>query len=178
MKTLNYNPVHALISSNIQVILPIENREKNIVEQLPFHLGYRIVYLFFTWIIVSYILSRYATLMNGLLPEDHIYREYLVCGGQLFFQGVVISFVDQHKRWAYLGNMMTISFAGALLLLPALLIAQWFVLPTLFYAGWFLAVAGLMFLEHIRRSKLLKIGWMLTISWVVYRLIVLLIILL
>ncbi len=73
---------------------------------------------------------------------------------------------------------MTISFAGALLLLPPMLLAIWFELNPLFYLAWFMAVAGLMLLEHIRRSSLLKIGWALTITWVLYRIAVLLIILL
>ena len=50
------------------------------------------------------------------------------------------------------------------------------VLPVI-YPVYFMAVAGLMFLEHIRRTKLLHLGWLLTVSWVVYRIIVLLLIL-
>jgi hypothetical protein len=73
--------------------------------------------------------------------------------------------------------MMTISFAGALLLLPVLLLHQWFGSSSAYYAGWFLIVAGLMLIEHIRRTKLLQLGWVLTITWVLYRLLILLLIL-
>jgi hypothetical protein len=111
--------------------------------------------------------------MYGLLPEGTPYREYLVCGGQLFFQGTIISFIAKDKLWSYLGNMMTISFAGALLLLPGLLIAHWVSIAPLFYVLYFMAVAGLMFLEHIRRTHLLQLGWALSISWACYRLLVL-----
>jgi hypothetical protein len=73
--------------------------------------------------------------------------------------------------------MMTISFGGALLLLPMLFLAGLIGQQPIVYAGYFMLVAGLMFLEHIRRSKLLKIGWTLTISWAIYRAIILLVIL-
>jgi hypothetical protein len=47
----------------------------------------------------------------------------------------------------------------------------------LVYTLYFMAVAGLMFLEHIRRTKLLGLGWVLTITWVTYRIVLLLLIL-
>jgi len=57
-----------------------------------------------------------------------------------------------------------------------LVIAAYVSLPPLFYVCYFMCVAGLMFLEHIRRTKLLNLGWVLTISWACYRLLVLLLI--
>lgn len=142
--------------------------------------NYRIIYLIFSWAGVAYVLSGYAGLMNGLLPEGHIYREYLICGGQLFFQGLVVSRmkVNTDIKWNYLCHMMTISFGGALLLLPGIWSVHWIIFPPLVYATYFMGVAGLMFLEHIRRTKLLKLGWTLTITWMFYRLVILLIILL
>ncbi|MDB5014283.1 MAG: hypothetical protein JWQ25_2485 [Daejeonella sp.] len=170
--------VYAFVAYNRRVIIPPPITSNPFQLQPTFKLNYRIAYLMFTWVIIAYILSGYAKLMDGLLPPDHAYREYLICGGQIFFQGIVIQFINKSKRWDYLGNMMTISFAGALFLLPGLLVAKWIDLNPLFYAAWFMSVAGLMFLEHIRRSKLLKLGWALTASWVTYRIIVLVIILL
>lgn len=46
-----------------------------------------------------------------------------------------------------------------------------------FATAWFLVVAGLMLLEHIRRTRLLGLDWTLSISWALYRLLVLLLIL-
>ena len=167
--------VYAFIAYNRRVIVP-PSTEERFQFQPTFKLHYRMVYLVFTWAVTSYILSNYTSLMNGMLPMGNAYREYLVCGGQIIFQGVVITVVSRQKTWAYLGNMMTISFAGALLLLPALLASTWLPLNPIFYVLWFLGVAGLMLLEHIRRSKLLKIGWMLTVTWILYRMAILLII--
>lgn len=166
--------VYAFISYNRRVIIPAANEQY--AYQPTFKLHYRIAYLLFTWALTAYILTGYVHLMYGLLPVGTAYREYLVCGGQIFFQGLIVSMIAKNQRWAYLGNMMTISFAGALLLLPGLLLAACFNLPPLFYVCYFMTVAGLMFLEHIRRTKLLKLGWTLTISWACYRLLVLLLI--
>jgi hypothetical protein len=168
--------IYAFISFNRRVIIPAPDTANKFELQPTFRLSYRLAYLFVTWLFTAIILAGYARLMPGLLPAGSGYREYLVCGGQIFFQGAVISIINRNKSWEYLGNMMTISFAGALLLLPFLLIANWIHLHPLFYASWFLTVAGLMLLEHIRRSKLLKTGWVLTTSWVLYRLLILLII--
>ena len=162
---------YAFISYNRRVIIPPTTTESGL--QPTFRLGYRIAYLIFTWMVTAYILSAYAASMDGLLPEDHLYREYLVCGGQILFQGIVIGFVDKEQLWVYLGNMMTISFAGALLLLPGVYVYRHFDLNVIYYAAWFMFVVGLMFLEHIRRSRLLTLGWIMTISWVTYRIFVL-----
>jgi len=164
--------VYAFISYNRRVIIPAANEQY--AHQPTFKLHYRIAYLLFTWAVTAYILTAYVHLMYGLLPIGTAYREYLVCGGQIVFQGVIISLVAKDKKWAYLGNMMTISFAGALLLLPGLLMAVFFNLPPIFYVCYFMSVAGLMFLEHIRRTQLLNLGLVFTISWASYRLLVLL----
>ena len=73
------------------------------------------------------------------------------------------------KTWDYLGNMMTISLAGSLLLIPAILIHPSKNIAT----GYFLTVAALMLLEHIRRTKLLNLGWLPTITWIAYRALIL-----
>jgi hypothetical protein len=73
--------------------------------------------------------------------------------------------------------MMTVSLAGSLALAPVLAIAACIHLPPICATAWFLIVAGLMLLEHIRRTRLLGLDWTLTISWIAYRLLVLILIL-
>jgi len=163
---------YAFISYNRRVIVP-GNPIQNDVLQPGFSLKYRILYLVTTCLITAAILSVYAKLMNGLLPHGPAYREYLVCGGQIIFQAVVVGFVNKDRRWDYLGNMMTISFIGAMLLLPGFLIDILFNMKPIFYVGWFLCTAGVMLLLHVKRSKLLHIGLTMTITWMLYRLILL-----
>jgi len=173
-----YNPfvylmrkLYAFVSYNRKVIIPAEVKKNTL--QPTFKRHYRVAYLLFTWVITAYILTNYAHLLTNFVPLGSKYREYLICGGQLLFQGIIISLYRKEKLWEYLGNMMTISFAGSLLLLPPLVLANYFYLHPLFFLVYFLMVAGLMFLEHLRRSKLLKLGWLMSFTWALYRLIVL-----
>lgn len=169
--------VYAFISYNRRVIIPAPQTDISVLKP-TFKLNYRIAYLVFTWLITSLILTRYAALLTHYVPIGTGYREYLICVGQIFCQGIVVSLVDGKKRWDYLGNMMTISLAGSLLLLPVIMLTKWLGQIPLIYTGYFVCVAGLMFLEHIRRSKLLQLNGILSGTWVCYRLIILILILL
>ncbi len=166
--------VYAFISYNRRVIIPAPHAQSGI--QPTFRLNYRVAYLLFAWLVTSYILTNYAARLVPIVPLGNSYREYVICGMQVVIQGIVVAFYRPFKRWDYLGNMMTISMAGAILLSVAGLIGQFIGLSPIAYTICFMAVAGLMFLEHIRRSKLLGLGWVLTITWVSYRLVVLLLI--
>jgi predicted DCC family thiol-disulfide oxidoreductase YuxK len=169
--------IYAFVSYNRRVIIPPVHEDAAFAYKPSFKLHYRIAYLLFTWFCTAFILTRYAHLLVGMAPLGNSYREYLVCGGQIAVQAAVISAYAKDKAWTYLGNMMTISFAGSLLLLVPLTVNQWFQLGPLVYAVCFLSVAGLMFLEHVRRTKLLQLGWIMTISWVSYRIVLLILIL-
>ncbi|MGO4878382.1 DUF393 domain-containing protein [Pedobacter psychrotolerans] len=163
--------LYAFISYNRKVIIPAAILPNTI--QPTFKIAYRMAYLLFTWLATAYILTAYAHLLTGYVPIGGEYREYFICGGQMVFQGIIIFFYKRAKLWDYLGNMMTISFAGSILLIPVLLASHFIDLHPVIYILYFLFVAGLMFLEHIRRSKLLKLGWLLSITWAIYRLIIL-----
>lgn len=178
--------VYAFISYNRKVIIPSPKTTGLYTIQPAFRLRYRLAWLLFTTVIVGSILTRYSELLTPLIAQGNPYREYTIAGGQILFQGLMIALLVPNpsastRRWDYLGNMMTISLAGALLLLPALAAAAIIHLPpaiTHFVPGiaaaYFLLVAALMLLEHIRRTKLLSLGWGLTVSWVAYRIIILL----
>jgi len=166
--------LYAFISFNRRVIIPAH---ETFALQPTLKINYRIAYLIFTWFFTAFILSSYVHLLTPVIPQGNPFREYFICGGQVLFQGIIIRVLYKDKLWDYLGNMMTISFAGALLLFPVLLLSRLQHLNALLFTGWFLIVAGLMFLEHIRRSKILEIEWFLTVSWVLYRVLVLLFIL-
>lgn len=163
--------IYAFISYNRKVIIPAVTKPNAV--QPSFKLNYRIAYLLFTWFLTAFMLTKYAYLLTDFVPLGGNYREYFICGGQIVFQGFLINIYKKEKLWDYLGHMMTISFAGSLMLIAGLVINQLFNLNPIFYILYFLMVAGLMFLEHIRRSKILKLGWLMSITWVLYRLIVL-----
>ena len=164
--------LYSFISYNRKVIIPAPAGHTHAI-QPSFRLRYRLAYLLFACAITGCIVTAYARLLSGLIPIGSPWREYAICGGQLLFQGAIITTFAPAKTWDYLGNMITISLAGALLLLPMLATTALIHLPSLITADWFLLVAAAMLFEHIRRTKLLQLGNRLTISWVVYRLLIL-----
>jgi len=183
--------LYAFISYNRKVIIPAPKASTHST-QPSFQLRYRLAWLLFTAILTGCILSAYAKLLTPWIPIGNPWREYSICSGQILFQGAIVSLITRGKRaasapnkpWDYLGNLMTISLAGSLLLLPMLGITALLhpstpatTAPTHFSpllpAGYFLLVVALMFLEHIRRTKLLNLGRTLTITWIAYRLLVL-----
>lgn len=167
--------IYRFISYNRRVIIP--SKDIGNEDQSPsLNARYRSFYLLFTWIITSIILFNYSRLITDFVPAGNFYREFMVCGGQIAWQLVFISFIQKKKTWDYLGNLMTISFAGGLLLLPALLISGFHFFEPVVFVIYFGLVVTLMLLEHIRRSSLLRIGGLLTFTWIVYRIILLLII--
>ncbi|PJJ84927.1 DCC1-like thiol-disulfide oxidoreductase family protein [Mucilaginibacter auburnensis] len=168
------NKLYAFISLNRRMVIPVKQQDGL---QPQFKLHYRVAYLMITWFLTSFILTQYAIILDGVVPVGGAFREYLICGGQIVCQGFVVGLIAHEKRWDYLGNMMTISFAGALLLGIMLIASNWLGNLPVVYLSYFLLVAGAMFIGHIRRSKLLQLGWWLTITWVVYRLVVLVLIL-
>ena len=114
--------LYAFISYNRKVIIPAAQNTATI--QPTFRLDYRIAYLLFT-----------AALISRLLTP----RELQIGLGAILFQGIFILLYAPAKKWDYLGNMMTIALAGAILLTT----------------GYPQVVITLMLLENIRRMKLL-----------------------
>jgi len=137
---------------------------------------YRWAYIVFAWLVTSVILVSYATLAVPLFPESGFAREFIVCGGQIIFQGAIVLMVRKERVIHYLGNVMTISLGGALLLAPMLLVSR-FIDSNLFFIGYFMIVVALMFFEHLRRMKILELPWLISATWVLYRFLVLFVIL-
>jgi predicted DCC family thiol-disulfide oxidoreductase YuxK len=167
--------LYSFISLNRKVIIPGHEIDNRHACRPSFNFGYRLVYLVFTWFVTSFILAKYATVLQPLIPPTNLYREFVICGGQIVFQGLIIFILDRQKVWEYLGNMMTISFAGGLLLSVTLILSN--VFHPFTFAGIFAIVVVLMFLEHMRRVKILHLPWIMTLSWALYRIMVLAILL-
>lgn len=89
--------LYAFISFNRKVIIPGRDTESRNACRPTFNLNYRIAYLIFTWLITSFILANYAKLLRPLIPETNFYREFLICGGQILFQGIIIIMIEQKK---------------------------------------------------------------------------------
>lgn len=72
---------------------------------------------------------------------------------------------------------MTVSLIGALLLMPVLLLAWWtgWDAPW-WYTTYFLVIVGVIILIHKDRVERLKLHWSITLSWIAYRVLLLIII--
>ncbi len=165
---------YAFVSYNRKVVIPGRVFEAQGACTPTFHLPWRLAYLGVAWLVSAWVLTAYAARLVPLVPASSFGREFLICGGQIVFQAGLVGLLRRDRMVHYLGNLMTVSLAGSLLLLPALALgAAGLALPLFFYAAWFTVVVGLMFLEHVRRVGLLGIPAAATAGWVVYRLLVL-----
>ena len=171
-KTFHYfmSKLYSFVSFNRKVIAPAN------VFELPgsctpsFNLKYRWAYIIVSWMFTSFVLSRFAVKLEPLVPPTNVFREWLICGGQIIFQSIVLSFMRKDRLVHYLGNMMTVSNMGALLLIPALILT---LVNPLFYVIWFALVVTYMLYEHNRRTTILELPVWITLSWVLYRLLIL-----
>jgi hypothetical protein len=164
--------LYFFISYNRKVIAPGKVFEGRNTCTPDVSYTYRWAYIIFAWLMTSIVLVFYFRLAVPLVPESSFIREFMVCGGQIIFQGSIVA-ITKRDRWIhYLGNVMTVSLGGALLLTPMFLLTG-LITSNLFYVGYFMIVVGLMFLEHIRRVKILELPWFISATWVLYRFLVL-----
>lgn len=169
--------LYNFISYNRKVIAPPKVFEKRGSCTPTYHIGYRVAYIVFAWLVTSLILAAYTPSLAPLVPQSSFYREFLICGGQILFQMVFVRLMTKDKLLHYIGNMMTVSLIGALLLLPMEVFVS-IADPTAWVPlVWFALVVTFMLVIHSRRVKMLGIPWVASATWVAYRLILLWIIL-
>lgn len=166
---------YAFVSYNRRVIVPAPVSENRFDYQPSFKIGYRLAWLVFTWLVTATLFSSVGQALAAGWEKGIWFYASAIVAGQLCFQGAVILAYRREKIWDYLGNLSTISLAGAMALLLLQSIVVGLNLGWLISLVTFLAVAFLMFLEHLRRCRLLGLGYTLSLSWVLYRLILLII---
>lgn len=165
--------LYALISYNRKVIIPgsLMCDAKSCTP--TFNWKYRLLYILIAWLTTALILSHFAELITGIVPAGGLGREFWICGGQMVFQGILVGKVNKQVLWDYLGHLMTISLAGALSLIPLLVIGYWG-MNEYILTGVFLLVAGGMLMAHIKRVDHLGLPKWVSVGWVVYRALILL----
>lgn len=164
--------LYLFISYNRKVIAPGKVFEGANTCTPDMNYRYRWMYIVFAWIVTSIILVAYSRLAAPIIPASSFLREFLVCGGQIVFQGAIVFAARPDRCIHYLGNVMTVSLAGALALTPVLLLSH-FVSSPWFYIGYFMVVVSVMFFEHLRRVRILELPWSICFTWVLYRFIAL-----
>ena len=173
-----YAPLKRLyffISYNRKVIAPAKPDTTAKQACTPdLNIPYRWAYIVLVAIGTAFIVNGFTGLIFPHYGWAHsLWLELAVCFGQVAWQSVAIAKLAPDKRLSYLGNMSTVSMMGALVLLPITGLLSMMPFDLLLYLIPFFSVIGMMFIEHIRRCRLLEISKWMTASWVAYRVVAL-----
>ncbi|MCW2117790.1 DUF393 domain-containing protein [Flavobacterium sp. 7A] len=178
-KPINYflKKLYKFISYNRKVIVPSKLKIEHKINCIPdFNIKYRLFYIAFATLFTALVLFQYAELIV-FLPKATFVREILLATGQIGFQALFIQKLDKHKQLNYIGNLVTVSIIGSLLLIPILFLNCYFNLNEYFIIAWFGLIVNFMIYEHYRRISLLELPKYLTLTWILYRILALAIIL-
>ena len=159
-----FQRLYQFVSYNRKQIVPSAKTDAETSCVPDFKLKYRLLYIGFVFVFSSIILGFYN---QKLFPnlEHNFQLEFFICTMQIVWQSLFMGIYLKEKIWDYLGNMMTVSLIGTLLLIPIL----FFTFSPNFYFIYFAIVVFIMFLEHIRRCRILNYGLIPTISWMLFR---------
>ncbi|KIC63733.1 DCC1-like thiol-disulfide oxidoreductase family protein [Chryseobacterium taiwanense] len=163
-----FKKLYSFVSYNRKQIIPSAKDQTEEACVPDFNFKYRVAYMVFVVILSGYILSLFSTKL-GLGLSQNFWREFTICAGQIVWQTLFLKSYLKDKTWNYLGNMMTVSLIGTLLLIPGLFL-NLNSISSMIYFG---IVVLIMFLEHIRRCRILKLNFLPTLSWMIFRIIVL-----
>jgi len=166
-----FKKLYSFVSYNRKQIIPSDKDSSEYACVPDFNLKYRLVYIAFVVLFSSSILSIFTANL-GLNLNQNFGREFMICLSQIIWQTLFLKLYLKEKLWDYLGNMMTVSLIGTLLVIPALIL-NLNIISSIIYFG---TVVFIMFWEHIRRCRILKLNLLPTISWIIFRLTVMIII--
>jgi len=148
---------YAFISFNRKVIAPVPQAATS--SCVPeFHIGYRLAYLLFASLLVSFTWFRSLSYIH--LPSLQLQAWQVACffSGQLVFQAMLLG-ATRYTRTSifdYLGHLCTSTLVGSFALIPVgIFSATNPVFPTLLYGCCLLAALLSLFIhqKRIRRSK-------------------------
>lgn len=169
--------LYSFVSYNRKVIIPNKKASEKALQCVPsFNYKYRILYIVFAILMTALTLFNYSELIVDL-PKGNFSSELILAFGQIIFQSIFLTKLDRQTILNYAGNLMTVSLFGSLILTPVLILNQFVNIPEMVILGWFGITVLIMFIEHLRRIKLLQLPSYLCYTWVIYRIIALLIIL-
>jgi len=167
-----FKKIYSFVSYNRKQIIPSAKDHSDEACVPDFNLKYRLTYIDFVVILSFYVLSISSSKL-GLNLNRNFGREFVICLSQIVWQTLFLRRYLKVKLWDYLGNMMTVSLIGTLLLIPALFL-NLNPISSIIYFG---IVVFIMFLEHIRRCKILNLNFLPTVSWMIFRMTVLILVL-
>lgn len=144
----------------------------------PLHKGYRWAYLIIAALFTGFMVNLFAVELDQAMGVEHsVWREYLICFGQIGWQFIALTVIAPHKRLDYLGNMSTVSLIGALLLIPLLALNAFFEFSWLQLLISFGLIVFTMFTIHVKRCKRMFLPLFTSVSWILFRAFVLILVL-
>ena len=168
--------LYRFISYNRKIIEPTRlGNECSCTPKLnPF---WRIAFISFCGLMTYLLVGNFFNSeLNTFLKNEYFSLELVLFTGQLVFQTIAFKLLKQKDLFTYLGHVAFISLLGALALGGAeivLTLLQYLTLETGLLAPFFFGiVVCLMFVEHIRRVKLLGLSSWLTVSLIVFRVLI------
>ena len=179
LKIVNFllKKLYKFTSYNRKVIVPSKTKVTNGIACVPtFNVKYRLSYILLATLFTATILFQYSK-MIVFLPKATFMRELLLAIGQIGFQYLFIQKLNKQRQLEYVGNLVTVSVIGSLILVPILILNQILNLNEYFILAWFGLTVNFMIYEHFRRIKILELPKHLTLTWILYRIIALIIIL-
>ncbi len=169
--------LYSFISYNRKVIIPSKVNKEIKLQCVPdFSYKWRFIYIVFATILITISLFNFSKMLHGL-TKTNIVRELVIAVGQIIFQSIFLLKQKRETIVNYLGNLITVSLMGSIILTPIILANLFITIPELGTLCWLGITVLLMFLEHARRIKILELPYYLSITWVIYRVIALVIIL-
>lgn len=164
-----FKQLYAFVSYNRKQIIPHREEPGKTACVPDFRLSYRITYIFFVILLSALVLSILSQRLGSPVAQQHPVLWMSITGpGQIAWQTLWLK-RSLGKQYAdYIGNFMTVSLIGTLLLVPALLLP----LSNLAALLYCTVVLSLMLAEHCRRCTILGIGLRPGIAWVIYLLLV------
>jgi hypothetical protein len=128
--------------------------------------------------VTALTLNQYAKLIRHLITINYNWLfELCIVTGMLFFQYPFIRNKTAAEKLDYYFNMLLVSFIGSALLFPLLLFNHYSNFSDTFNITWFFTVVLIMFFDHKRRVAKLTLPVLISYTWIIYRIIVLIFIL-
>lgn len=169
--------VYAFVSFNRKIFYPVNNCSAQGCNP-ELNLFYRWSYILLVGFITGTILGTYMASIYQEFGLNVPFRtEFAICFGQILWQLIPILIIRKSETHDYIGNMSTVSLIGGILLLPMIGLSYWLTIGPIIFLIYFGIVVLIMLLEHHRRCRLMGLPVTLTLSWVTYRSVVLIILL-
>ncbi len=138
----------------------------------------RLLYIIWCIGISAYSLGSFAQLVQRYLAVPYDYKtEGLMVAAQVGFQWLFMARSNWGERVRYLFIALTVSMVGSLMLLPLLIYSSLSTISAMSATAYFFIVVGIIFVIHHRLIASNSLPKILSCTWVLYRLLLLLFVL-